>query len=232
MSFSGRYSDIEPFFSTDGKKLFFASDRPVNGDTTRNDYNIWVSQRKDQQWSEPEPLQPIINTEHDEFFPSLGRNGNLYFTCARENGIGKEDIYLSRYVDGKYIKPEPLDTNVNTATYEFNAYVSPEEDLIIFSSYGRKDDLGGGDLYYSKKDHEGNWTPSENMGSLINSVSLDYCPFVDFPRSNFYFTSDRNTKSDKKITGVGEIEQLASGILNGMGNIYRIHLGPLKLNHQ
>jgi hypothetical protein len=227
LGFSGLYNDIEPFFSPDGKQLFFASDRPVNDDTTRTDYNIWVSLRNRKEWSEPEPLQASINTEHDEFFPSVGRNGNLYFTCARENGPGKEDIYLSRYMDGKYMEPEPLDTNVNSTVYEFNAYVSPEEDLILFSSYGRKDDLGGGDLYFSKKDSSGNWTNSQNMGYTINSDKLDYCPFIDFPRGNFYFTSERQIKPEKKITSVDEIEELATAILNGMGNIYRINFEQL-----
>lgn len=230
LSFSGQYSDIEPFFSADGNKLYFASNRPVSADTNRTDYNIWVSERTNQGWGEPTSLPPCINTVQDEFFPSLGKNNNLYFTSARENGPGKEDIYISRYAVGEYMEPVPLDTNVNTATYEFNAYVNPEENLIIFSSYGRKDDQGGGDLYFSKKDQNGNWLPSVNMGSLINSDKLDYCPFLDIPRGNFYFTSDRNETPPKRINNVSEIDHLANGILNGMGNIYRIQLDQLKLN--
>jgi hypothetical protein len=220
LSFSGQYNDIEPFFSADGNRLYFASDRPVNGDTIRTDYNIWVSERTSHGWSEPESLPPGINTVGDEFYPSLGKNDNLYFTSARENGPGKEDIYLSRYVQGNYTEPVPLDTNVNSAAYEFNAYVNPEENLIIFSSYGRKDDMGGGDLYYSKKDHTGAWSPSVNMGPLINSENLDYCPFLDIPRGNFYFTSDRVKTQSGKIKNVTDIDHLANGLLNGMGNIY------------
>jgi hypothetical protein len=230
LSFSGQYSDIEPFFSVDGNKLYFASNRPVNDDTSRTDYNIWVSERNNQGWGEPKCLPPDINTIQDEFFPSLGKNNNLYFTSARENGPGKEDIYLSRYADGKYLEPVPLDTNVNSTTYEFNAYINPEENRIIFSSYGRKDDLGGGDLYFSKKDQNGNWLPAVHLGSPINSDKLDYCPFLDIPRGNFYFTSDRNETLPARIENVSEIDHLANGILNGMGNIYRIRLDQLKLN--
>lgn len=220
LGFSGEYSDIEPFFSADGNKLYFASNRPINADTNRTDYNIWVSERTSQGWSEPKSLPPGINSVRDEFFPSLGKNNNLYFTSERENGPGKEDIYLSRFVNGNYMEPVPLDTNVNSTTYEFNAYVNPEENLIIFSSYGRNDDMGGGDLYYSKKDHNGSWSPSVNMGPLINSENLDYCPFLDIPRGNFYFTSDRTETPSGRIKNVSEIDHLANGILNGMGNIY------------
>jgi hypothetical protein len=227
LSFSGQYNDIEPCFSVDGDKLYFASDRPIEKASKKSDYNIWVSERIKNGWSDPEPLQPTINTDKDEFFPSISRNNNLYFTSVRANGIGNEDILLSRYVDGEYSVPVPLDTNINSSAYEFNAYVSPNEDLIIFSSYGRKDDLGGGDLYYSKKYKSGNWTKSVNMGPLINSDKLDYCPFVDIPRGNFYFTSERILPTEKRITDISELERLANNVLNGMGNIYRINIDKI-----
>jgi hypothetical protein len=227
LSISGQYADIEPCFSTDGNKLYFASDRPIDPNSERNDFNIWVSTRAKDGWSGPKPLPANINTENDEFYPSITKNNNLYFTSARENGIGKEDIFLARYDSGMYLDPVPLDTAVNSPTYEFNAYINPGENLIIFSSYGRKDDFGGGDLYYSRKDKNGNWTLSKNMGPAINSGKLDYCPFIDIPRNNFYFTSERRLTIDKKINDISELENLADDILNGMGNIYRIDLGKI-----
>jgi len=33
-------------------------------------------------WSKAENLGTAINTEADEFYPSIARNGNLYFTAA------------------------------------------------------------------------------------------------------------------------------------------------------
>lgn len=227
LNFSGKYSDIEPFISPDGRNLYFASTRPMNADTSRTDFNIWVSQKKETGWSEPIPLPLEINTVDDEFFPSVSKNNNLYFTASRKNGIGKEDIFLSRFVDGKYLAPESLDTNVNSLNYEFNAWISPEEDLIVFSSYGRKDDLGGGDLYYSRKDKSGNWISAKNLGSTINSAHLDYCPFIDLPRKNFYFTSDRVVLTKKRLENIHEIETFSDEILNGYGNIYVIGLSGI-----
>ncbi len=229
LAFSGRYHDLEPFFSADGNRLFFASDRPIDSDSARSDYNIWVAERTPDGWGDPEPLPSTINSLNNEFYPAVSKNNNLYFTSIRENGIGSEDIFLSRYVDGAYTNPEPLDTNINTASYEFNAYVSPEEDLLVFSSYGRQDDLGGGDLYVSIKDESGNWMPAENMGPLINSANLDYCPFIDYPRRNFYFTSDKMLPADKRIETIVALETLANGVLNGMGNIYRVQLDSVVL---
>jgi len=229
LSFSGQYGDIEPCYSINGNELYFASDRPLEVNSTRADYNIWVSKRINSGWSEPEPLPPIVNSEKDEFFPSIAKNGNLYFTSVRENGIGSEDIFLSRFVDSEYTDPEPLDSTINTVTYEFNAYINPDEDLLIFSSYGRKDDLGGGDLYYSRKNKDGNWTTAVNMGPNINSDKLDYCPFLDISRSNFYFTSERILSMDKRIENVSELAGFANDLLNGMGNIYRVHFDTINL---
>jgi hypothetical protein len=227
LSFSGKYNDIEPCLSYDGKKLYFASDRPVENISTKKNYNIWVTERSGTGWSSPAPLPSTINTENDEFYPSVTRNNNLYFTSVRKNGFGSEDILLSKYTDGKYSDPEPLDTCINSKYDEFNAYVSPDENLIIFSSYGRKDDIGGGDLYYSKKDNAGKWTSAVNMGPGINSDKIDYCPFIDLPRGNFYFTSERILPGGKRIEEVSELEEYSRGILNGMGNIYRINVDKI-----
>jgi hypothetical protein len=225
LPFSGQYQDIEPFITPDGDRLFFASNRPLTENSVQSDYNIWSSQKMDGYWREPTALSDLINTEGDEFFPSVANNGNLYFTATRSNGVGREDIFLSRFIDGIYQIPEPLDTNINTTTYEFNAYISPDEDLIIFSSYGRSDDLGGGDLYFSKRLADGQWVKSENLKS-INSNKLDYCPFVDFSRGNFYFTSERlgNSTGIKSIT---DLERQANQVQNGFGDIYRISLQQL-----
>lgn len=230
LNFSGKYQDIEPAFSVDGNRLFFASTRPMDADSTRSDYNIWVSEKADGTWSEPQPLTTNINSLQDEFYPSVSRNGNLYFTAVRESGVGSEDIFVSKWADGSYANPEPLDSAINTRTYEFNAYITPDEDLIIFSSFGRKDDLGGGDLYYSRKDKSGNWKPAVNMGPKVNSAHLDYCPFVDLPRGNFYFTSQRFVTSDAKIQSVGELEGYSNGVLNGMGNIFRVGYDEIGLD--
>ncbi|MDO8898131.1 MAG: hypothetical protein Q7V19_10810, partial [Bacteroidales bacterium] len=230
LNISGTYHDIEPFFSHDGNRLYFASDRPIFGDTTRNDYNIWYSDRNDGLWSEPVALDTIINTKQNEYFPSLSLNGNLYFTSVRENGIGREDIFISKFVDGKYLSPSPLSSEINTISYEFNAFISLEEDYIIFSSFGREDGFGGGDLYISVKDAEGNWAQARNLGSKINSDKLDYCPFVDAESHNFYFTSERISGSRNKLETIEDLKNSGNSIENGFGNIYRISFNELNIN--
>jgi hypothetical protein len=226
LPFSGTYHDIEPAFTVDGKTLFFASTRPMPNDTTRDDYNIWKVDFMDGNWGEPLALNDLINTPGGEYYPSLTKNGDLYFTATREGGIGKEDIYVSRLSDGVYQQPEVLDSNINTTTFEFNAFINPDEDVLIFGSYGREDDMGGGDMYISRKQADGTWSMARNMGAPFNSATLDYCPFIDYPRGNFYFTSER--KIERKAVTVEDFVQIADMPGNGLGDLYRIAYGMVE----
>lgn len=231
MTISGKYMDIEPVFSSDGQRLYFASNRPIYNDTTRQDYNIWYSDRLNDGWSAPIALDSLINTRADEFYPSLSRNGNLYFTATRPDGIGREDIFVAELVDGRYQTPQPLPAEINSALYEFNAFISPDEDYLLFGSFGRSDGLGGGDLYISEKDSLGHWTQARNLGSPINSDKLDFCPFVDTASRNFYFTSERTGHQKSPIKSIAELQTAANSPLNGFGNIYKIRFEALGIQN-
>ena len=228
MNISGIHQDIEPFFANNGNRLFFASNRPMDKDSTRNDYNIWYSDKIENVWTAPIALDTVINTRGNEFFPSLSEKGNLFFTATRENGIGREDIFIAQFKGGQFESPQPLPKEINSAMFEFNAYISPKEDFIVFSSFGRADGFGGGDLYFSSKDKVGNWSPSKNMGELINSDKLDYCPFIDWKNHNFYFSSERIIQNNSELKSIDGIEQIANDVMNGFGNIYKIRLDKIQ----
>ena len=223
--FSGTYGDIEPTFSPDGNTLYFASNRPLQKDSAVKDFDIWKTEKQNGIWSEPVNLGAPINTDANEFYPAVTQNGKLYFTATyKEKAIGKEDIWMSRLENGIYSTPIALPETVNSILYEFNAFVSPDDSYIIFTSYGREDDLGGGDLYISKKDAKGEWLPTKNLGTKINSKGLDYCPFVSFDKKSFFFTSDRNKLQKSyqhRLNLEGFLKEIGQ-LQNGKGNIYQI----------
>lgn len=221
-SFSGQFKDIEPFLSQDGLILYFASNRPVKGrEGEKTNYDIWKVERTSlsSSWSSPINLGSPVNTEADEFYPSVTANGNMYFTAALKNGIGKEDIFISEINDGVYASPTPLSETINSNGYEFNAFVNPDESFIIFTGYQREGGLGGGDLYISKKDEQGNWKEAEHLD--INSKELDYCPFVQ--NDILYFTSNRSSLKDSYDAALTTKEFIAElhKIENGKSRIYK-----------
>ncbi|HEV7782446.1 MAG TPA: hypothetical protein VGO58_14325 [Chitinophagaceae bacterium] len=234
VSFSGRYSDLEPAFSGDGNRLFFSSNRPFD-DNSQNpagktkDFDIWYVERVNGNWSIPKNAGAPVNTEEDEYYPSVASNGNLYYTAQYKGGVGREDIYVARWQNGAYSAPVVLDTMVNSASYEFNAFVSPDEQFILFSSQGRKDEKGRGDLYISVKDKSNNWQKAKNL-SLINSDRLDYCPFVSFDKKAFFFSSESHSlkRSFDKPVVYGDLRQAAGQVRNGTGNIYWVDINFLR----
>lgn len=220
-SFAGRYSDLEPAFSADGNTIYFSSNRPLNGKEVK-DFDLWRVNRTPNGWGIPENLGNTINTQADEFYPSITNSGNLYFTAQYKGGVGREDIYMAPFVNGTYQKPVALDTAINSKLYEFNAFVAPDESFILFTSYGRKDDRGGGDLYLSIKDSLNHWKPAVNLKE-INSAQLDYSPFVSPDSKVLFFTSERHqlpTTFTEKSSSYEMIKGMCEQVFNGTGNIY------------
>lgn len=229
-NFSGNYSDLEPAFSPDGEKLFFASNRPRTNGEDPKDFDIFYVEKNRDGWDKITRLDTFINTSGNEFYPSVALNGNLYFTASFKNGKGREDIFRSDWKNGKYSKPVSLDTAINSKYFEFNAYISPDEQFLIFSSYGRPDDIGGGDLYISAKNKNGNWTPAKNMGENFNSEKLDFCPFVSFDQKAFYFSSEK-TEIEKyypEALNYNDLLEMIEKPMNGTSNIFWVNFDLVK----
>jgi WD40-like Beta Propeller Repeat len=221
--FSGTYRDLEASFSPDGKSIYFSSDRPVTGNTPKKDFDIWkIIKLPGGNWARPVHLDTMVNSDKDEYYPSVAKNGDLYFTVAASYGKGKEDIVMCRPLKDGYSAPVSLPEAINSPNYEFNAFVDPDEQFILFTSFGRKDDLGGGDLYISHKDKNGNWLPAKHLPTPINSDGIDYCPFVSWDKKYLIFTSNRvNTKfSDRKQKTYQELKNILTSPGNGWDDIY------------
>ncbi|WP_369999458.1 TolB family protein [Winogradskyella sp.] len=226
-SFSGQYTDLEPFLSPDNLKLFFVSNRPISKDSTNaKDMDIWYVEResKTSTWSEPKNIGAPVNTEGDEFYPAVANNGNLYYTTIKKELDSQDDIFMSKWENNAYTEPEILGEGVNTKGAEYNAFIAPDESYIIFGGWRRPDALGSGDMYISKKVN-GKWTTAENLGEPINSKDMEFCPFVN--NEKLYFTSRRSSVMQKE-NGFTSTEELLSEINkydNGASRIYRVNFG-------
>lgn len=227
MPFSDKFSDIEPFLSPDQTKLYFASNRPLNDSTnSAKDYDIWYIKRenKNSQWSAPINMGKPVNSKNDEFYPSVAANNNLYFTSDAPGGIGKDDIYLCEYRNGAYQEAKLLGPEINSTGYEFNAFISKNEDFLIYTKYNSEGGLGSGDLYISKKDKANRWSKAENMGNTINTKFMEYCPYYDEANETLYFTSKRNSIQTKKFESVAALNQYLLESENGNSRVYKIGL--------
>lgn len=222
-SFSGRYRDLEAAFAPDGQTIYFSSDRPLKDGPTKKDFDLWrVTRNNNGVWSEPENLGNTVNSGKNEFYPSVTRNNNLYFTVEADYGKGSEDIVVCKSTANGYTKPESLPEDINTKYDEFNAFIDPDEQFILLTSDGRPDNLGRGDLYISHKDKAGNWLPVKHLPAPVNSTAIDYCPFVTWDKKYLIFTSSRlNAElTNGKTKTYPQLKSLLSDAGNGWDDIY------------
>ncbi len=233
LSFSGipSYKDVCPMYSPDGQSIFFASKRPMSTDETLNDdYDIWVSTKKENSWSNPVNIGDEINSEFEEEDFSIASDGTIYFSSDRP-GIGSYDIYKSRMVSGKYQKPELLKGLINTEGYEGYPQIAPDKSYLIFLS-DRDGELGGGDLFISFKNDNGSWGKIFNLGSLVNSEYHEAAPTLSPDGKYLFFTSFRPTatNTDREIT-YNQLTTILNNPGNGSGDIYWVDtraIGELK----
>ncbi len=192
--FSGTWSDYEPAVSPDGRRFFFASTRPAGPtETGPGDSDLWVMERTAAGWGAPRNLGAPVNGDRNEYFPSVTRDGTLYFTSRGERG---EAIFRCRPAGGGYGERELLPEQINTTAQQFNAYVAPDESYLIFTSATRAGDLGGGDYQISFRNPDGTWTGAVNMGAAVNSKAGEWSPYVSPDGRVLFFHSTRNAVPD------------------------------------
>jgi len=225
VKFSGVYRDIEPFLSPNNLKLYFSSNRPNQGDKT-NDYDIWYVERKNtnSKWSEPKNIGAPVNTDFNEFYPSLSTNNNIYYTSDQYTKTSKDDILFAKWNSKNYNIPQRFEENINSKGYEFNSYISPQEEFLLYSIYRAKDGLGSGDLYISFKNESGQFEKRKNLGKTVNSKFMDYCPYYDQKNKILYFTSKRDEIPQSEVNTLKDFTQMIENYANGQSRIYKIKI--------
>jgi Tol biopolymer transport system component len=193
--FSGDYSEVDMFVTHDGERFFFISKRPLQtGGPSVRGYQIWVMEKEGAAWGAPAHLGPIVNSGSRQLYPTATRGGTLYFNSDR-GGYGRGDFFRSRLVGRRYAEPENLGAAINTEYDETDLLVAPDESFVVFTSVGRPDSVGGGDLYVSFRADNGSWTQAVNMGEAINTESSEFCPMLS-PDGRFLFFTSRRTGND------------------------------------
>lgn len=224
-STSPAWSHIEPHISPDGETFFFVSDRPV-GNAEDGNSDIWVMDRKPDGWGEPYNLGAPVNTEQEEFFPSVTAGGTLYFTRA-DPATRIHHIYRSRLVDGVYTEPEKLPDVVNGGRSSFNAFIAPDESYLIVPIFGLPDSRGGTDYYICFRDENDVWTGPVNMGDKVNTpTGGEWSPYVSPDGKSFFFMSQRTLKTlDDEPPSYTRLLEMQASPGSGNSDIYWMSTG-------
>jgi len=140
---NNEYSVGHPCVSPDGKKLYFASDMPGGIGGT----DIWMADiAADGNIGKPVNMGNVINTEGNEMFPYVHRNGMLFFASNGHVGFGGLDIFVSLGKDGNYKKVENVGAPVNGPMDDF-AFIMNEFQTQGYFSSNREGGHGDDDIY-------------------------------------------------------------------------------------
>jgi outer membrane protein OmpA-like peptidoglycan-associated protein len=124
------YNITTPWLSPDGKKLFFASDKPGGFGGSDLYYSLWKADR----WENPVNLGTVINTAGNESYPYISSSGNLLFSSDGRQGLGGKDIFFSMYTDSTWHEPVRLNPPINSKFDDFGIVTDPLMDEGYFSS--------------------------------------------------------------------------------------------------
>lgn len=219
-----RYTIFEPHISPDGRRLFFATDRPHAGDgPAREDHDIWVAERTDDGWGTPRPLSAGVNSDQPDFFPSVTNDGTLYFT-RDDPGRSPSVIMRARLrADGTYGEAETLPAAVNIGRTRFNAFVAPDESYLIIPAYGMADSRGATDYYIVFRSPDDAWSEAVNLGDAVNTAGgREFSPYVSPDGRAFFFMSSRQDLAARAPTPltVASLRELHAAPGNGQSNIW------------
>jgi len=107
------FSSKQPFCTTDGKYLFFSSDRPGGS----GKFDIWYALlRDDGTTGQPVNLGPSVNTGDDEQAPFYQTSsGTLVFSSNGYQGMGGYDLFAAKGRETTWQSPENLGHPVNSS---------------------------------------------------------------------------------------------------------------------
>ncbi|MFV0291030.1 MAG: OmpA family protein [Mangrovibacterium sp.] len=169
---SNKYSVVHPALNKKGDVLIFSSDMP--GGNGGND--LYISRFQEGQWSKPENLGSIINSDKNELYPFISTDNELYFTSDRSGGIGGQDIYMAKDRGNfNFATPALLGDPINTTYDDFGFSMADTKKFGVIASNrsGREDD----DLYMLKlaawtKEIEG-LVVDKKTGSPLAGVTMN-----------------------------------------------------------
>lgn len=104
---NSQYDEDGVFVHPDGKTIYFSS----AGHNSMGGFDIFSSEYENGEWSEPKNLGWPINSPDDDVFFVVTADGSTgYFSSVRPNGLGEDDLYVARLLDGAVGEETAMDS--------------------------------------------------------------------------------------------------------------------------
>ncbi|MEE4178741.1 MAG: OmpA family protein [Bacteroides sp.] len=141
---NSRHQETSASLSTDGRELYFISDRPGG----YGGKDIWYTSKDHRdRWQEPVNLGPAVNSEYDEEGLYLTPDEQtLYFSSMGHNSMGGFDIFSTSFENGHWNTPVNLGYPINTPANDLFFRPTGDGETAYFSSL-RSGGVGASDIY-------------------------------------------------------------------------------------
>ncbi|MFK7933598.1 MAG: OmpA family protein [Saprospiraceae bacterium] len=140
------FSSCHPTLSKDGRRLYFASNRPGG----YGGMDIWLAEQLDGEWQTPINLGPTINSAGNEIFPFIANDEKLYYASDGHLGVGGLDIFVGQKANDSdernWSIRENLGTPFNSPDDDFS-FTTDETNTHGYLTSNRAGGKGQDDLY-------------------------------------------------------------------------------------
>ena len=138
------YSVGHPTLSNDGRKLYFTSDMP--GGIGGSDIYV-VEINEDGTLAYPKNMGAVVNTEGNEMFPFIHKEGTLFFSSDGHVGFGLLDVFATiTDENNEVVNILNLGEPINSSKDDFSYYLSAEG-FDGYISSNREGGVGDDDIY-------------------------------------------------------------------------------------
>ena len=188
------YPDFSPVISVDGNAMFYTS-RRLRADSSNTGVidlkaglpfeDIYVSYKdRTGAWQKPEMLN--VSGQGHEATVNVAADGQTLLMYRDDGGDG--NLYESKLVGELWSDPTLIGSDVNTKSWETHCALTADGSTLYFLS-DRKGGVGGRDIYRVVKLPTGEWSKSQNLGSVVNTPYDEDGVFIHPNGRTMYFAS-------------------------------------------
>ncbi len=185
------FSEHSPVISKDDSYLLFTSRaQNVTGgkEAVDGEYyeDIFESRRLGPEtWETPRSLSGRLNgTGHDASIQLFDNDNKLLMYRQDQNG----DLFVADRSGGDWSPPVKLNANINTRDFESDAFITADGNTMYFSTNSRSEN-GDLDIYYAKRQPNGEWGAPKNFGNGVNTQYDEDSPYFTPDGLTMYFSS-------------------------------------------
>ncbi len=188
------YREIKPVISPDGRTLYFARrDYPENIGGKRDPQDIYYSDFVNGKWRLAQNVGSPLNDDEPNGVCSISPDGNtmVVINSYKEDGSveGKGASFSFRTASG-WTQPIKIEIEEFYNKNEYEDYFLSNSGKFLVMAIETKGGFGDQDMFVSFRNEDGTFSTPKNLGSTLNTSSVEYSPFLASDNRTLYFSSD------------------------------------------